>query len=162
MITDKQRKSIFYFCGILGINTENRRTMQESVTGKSSLSDFTYNDAEELLGVLARQLKGYNLEKSIRPGKRRNCLHHAENVINLPTRDQLKKIIAMSIQLYGKYSDEDMDAFCRRRLKKPFRLITAKDAIRIIEIQKYMLRRKYPELGKEDSNDKSNKDQRPN
>ncbi len=156
MITEQQRKSIFYFCSKLGFDDDTRRTIQESVAGKSSLREFNDNEADMLLKTLREQMNVHNLSTSLRPGRRRNHLMHGENVHNLITPEQRSKIIAMSIQLYGKFNKDTMDIFCSRQFGKTFRLISSGEAIKLIEIQKAMLRRKHPSLAGTDASQKSN------
>ncbi|TAL31554.1 MAG: DUF1018 domain-containing protein [Spirochaetes bacterium] len=141
MISAQNRRHIFYLCTRLGLDELARHTIQHSVCGKEHLSDM--NDSEA--GLLIQTLKGELRKWSARQGTRHNHLVHGDNIHNLMTPEQRGKIVAMSIQAYGKFEAETMDRFCRRQFKKPYRLLTSDDAIKLIEIQKGILKRKLKE-----------------
>ncbi len=138
MISTRNRRHIFYLCNRLGLDTEARRTIQHSVCGKEHLGDMNDLDAHRLIDALKLEARKW----SVRKGTRHNRLGHGGNVYNLITPEQRGKIVAMSIQAYGKFNEETMDLFCRRQFHKPFRRISSQEAVKLIEIQKSILKRK--------------------
>ena len=138
MISSKNRRTIFYLCRKLNYDTEIRHNVQHSVTGKESTTEMSDHDALKLIAFLKTELQ----KQSTKKGKQRNFLSHDENVINLMTPEQKSKIIALSMQIYSKFDENQVNRFCQRQFKKPFRRLTAPDAIELIEIQKQILKRK--------------------
>jgi len=138
MIGENYRRRIFWLCGKLGLDDEGRRLVQHSVCGKQSLTLMNDGEARMMIDTLKDELR----KQSTRRGTQRNSLPHVPNVYNMMTREQRAKVVAMSIQIYGEFSEEKMSIFCRRQFKKPFYRLSAEDAIRLIEIQKDILSRR--------------------
>lgn len=140
MISAENRRHIFYLCGRMGLSDEERHLIQQSVCGKESLAEMNDFEAGNLIDALKAELRKW----SARKGTQHNRLGHGANVHTLISPEQRKKIIAMSIQAYGIYDESAMDMFCRRQFHKPFRRLTSDEAIKLIEIQKSILKRKLP------------------
>ena len=141
MITEKNRRHIFYLCNKLGLDSEARRNIQYSACGKESMKEMSDRDASAVIDALKTERR----KQSVKRGRWKNRLGHGENVYNLMTPEQRKKITAMSIQVYGRFDEGRIDKFCRRQFKKPYRLLSSDDAVKLIEIQKSMLNRKLKE-----------------
>jgi len=164
MISAENRRRIFYYVNKLGLDDSTRRAIQFSVTGKESLTEINNFEADMIIKTLKSELfkirkniqktagpgRKMTAEESLKPGKHINKIPHADNVYSLITPEQIGKIKAMSLQIYGKYDELNMDRFCQRQFKKKFRRLRSDEAIKLIEIQKTMLRRK---IAKEKKND---------
>lgn len=148
MISKTKRQKIFGLCKLLGIDDDTRRQMQYNITGKESTTEMSSEDAAKVIKELKRHLpkkqhrKFKTPEESIRPGNSTNALAKGNKTIQLMTPEMRKKIISMSIHIYGKFSEEKFNAFCQKTFKKNFNSLTASDALKAIEIQKSILARK--------------------
>ncbi|MEJ5361131.1 MAG: phage protein GemA/Gp16 family protein [Spirochaetota bacterium] len=139
------RKRIFYLCRLLGIDEDTRHVLQYDITGKESLTIMGNNEAQKIIEHLETiAIKcGYKLHKPLpKKGQWKNKLPKSKNIYNLMTKEQQRKIIALSMQLYGSFSEEQMNKFCINHFNKPFRRLSANDARKVIEAQKSILRRK--------------------
>jgi len=140
------RKRIFYLCRLLGIDEDTRHAIQYERTGKESLTamdDIQGQAIIEHLESIARQY-GFTVHRSYLPkkGQWKNKLPKSKKIYNLMTPEQRKKIIALSIMLYGSFSEEQMNIFCMNQFNKPFKCLSSSDARKVIEAQKSMLQRR--------------------
>ncbi|GAB4221136.1 MAG: hypothetical protein Kow00102_14150 [Spirochaetota bacterium] len=136
------RKRLFYLCRLLGIDEDTRHAMQYEITGKESLTRMTESDINTVvnhLETIAKQ-NGYLLHT--RKGHWKNKLPKGKNIYNLMTNEQRRKIIALSMQLYDSFSEEQMNIYCLNHFNKPFRRLSSSEAIKLIEAQKSMLKRR--------------------
>jgi len=163
MVAAKERKRIFWLSGLIGLQDDERRDVQESVTGKRSMKEMTTRDAIRVIHTLSKIAVAHGLvpkakrhlsaEESAARGIQthsRRKEHNCDNVYSLASIEQRDKIKAMSCHIYGSFAEGRMDAFCMRQFDKPFRQLSSWDARELIEIQKQLLKRK---LGKEESHE---------
>lgn len=141
MITQAQRRKIFALSKLLKLNDENRRLIQQSVCGKESLSKATKKDAIAIITQLNKMIRENSLER----GETHNHRVHHGKVYNLISPQQISKIQNLSISIYGSYTESKLDSFCNRQFGKKLRKLSSDDAIKLIEIQKTLLRRKIKE-----------------
>lgn len=149
MISQQNRQRIFRLCTLLGFDDDQRHELAQQYTGKESLTKMTDSDAGKFIRGLATLASKHGLskgqwtaEKSIKRGTQRNTRIHQPNVYNLMSAEQREKIIVLSCHIFGEFDEHNMDKFCYRQFKKPFRQLSSDDAIKLIEIQKSMLERK--------------------
>ncbi|HOW81357.1 MAG TPA: DUF1018 domain-containing protein [Spirochaetota bacterium] len=139
MISDQNRRRIFFLCKRMGLDAETRHLIQYGATGRESLKDMNDQDAWRLIHALKAELRKRGAP---RRGIWKNHLPKGDNVVNLMTAEQRAKIKAMSMRIYGSFDENSMNKFCGRQFAKQFNHLTADEAIRLIEIQKSILDRK--------------------
>jgi len=140
MIDHGKRKYIFALCRELNLDTDQRREIQFSVTGKESTSKMNNREADEVIKVLKKETA--KLFKNRPQKKEKSKLPSGKNVIRLITPAQYSKIEALSILLTGSFSESKMNKFTQRQYGKPLKRLTSNQAINLIETQKTMLKRK--------------------
>ncbi len=151
-----KRRHIFALCRELKLDDTQRRTIQFSVTGKESSSELTNSEADAVIKVLyaekkkmfrhqPRPRKKMTAQESLRRGNWKNKLPNNKKVISLMTAEQYRKIQALSIMITGEFKESQINKFTMRQYKKPLGKLTAVEAIRLIESQKQILKRKTKE-----------------
>ncbi len=157
-MSPEKRRHIFALCRELNLTDEQRKLIQYSVTGKESTTEMNNRDADNVIKTLIAEKKKLKKNRpgsgrkmtpaeSVKPGQHKNHLPSGDNVIVLMTPDQHAKIKALSIHLTGSFSEESMSKFTQRQYHKPFRNLTADQALNLIETQKKMLARKITNTG---------------
>ncbi len=164
MISEAYRRKIFWLCRIIGLQTEERRDVQEGITGKRSLSKMTSKEAVQVIQALSRiaikngcmpKTGQMTAEESVRKGFQKHDRKNekSDKVYSLASKEQKDKIMAMSNQIYGSFNERRMDFFCLKQFKTTFRKLSNLHARELIEIQKEILSRKIG--GKNDYSNKA-------
>jgi hypothetical protein len=150
VISQANRRRIFRLCNLLGFDDAMRHDITMQVTGDESLKNIGNREAMALIKCLSENARKQGLLSqgkwtavdSIKRGTQRHSRVHHPKVYNLMSPEQKDKIITMSCHLIGEFDERRIDSFCFRMFKKPFKQISSDEAIKLIEIQKNMLKRK--------------------
>jgi len=130
----KQRAAIFGLAKTRGLNDEALHLLVEAETGKVSIKELSFADANKVIIGLG----GKAFQRDSRPRRTRQHHHQQAGVPQIVSEEQLA--LLNSLALKRQWTATTLDNFCRKMIKTA-RPKTTKEANIVIEALKAMNKR---------------------